>query len=49
MTMREYEHETSDVGSQDVGCAWLIVGVMLSAMLLLPVVLEAGATLTPPF
>ena len=47
--MREYEHEASDVASQDVGCAWLMVGVVLSAMLLLPVVLETGATLTLPF
>ena len=49
MKMREYEHETSGLASQDVGCAWLIVGVILSAMLLLPVVLAAGATLTLPF
>ncbi len=47
--MREYEHEASEVTIQDVGCAWLIVGVVLSAMLLLPVVLEASATLTLPF
>jgi len=47
--MREYEHEASDVASQDVGCAWLMMGVVLSAMLLLPVVLETGATLTLPF
>ena len=47
--MREHEHEASKVTIQDVGCAWLIVGVILSAMLLLPVVLEAGATLTLSF
>ena len=47
--MREYEPEASDVTSQEVSCAWLIVGVVLSAMLLLPVVLEASATLTLPF
>ena len=47
--MREYEHEASEVARQDVGCAWLIVGVILSAMLLLPVVLEAGVPLTQPF
>jgi hypothetical protein len=47
--MREYEHEPSEVTIQDVSCAWLIVGVILSAMLLLPVVLETGATLTLPF
>ncbi len=47
--MREYEHDASDVARQDVGCAWLIVGVILSAMLLLSVVLEAGATLTLSF
>lgn len=44
--MREYKHEAFEVTSQDVGCAWLIVGVILSAMLLLSVVLEASATLT---
>ncbi len=42
--MPEYKHEASEVTSQDVGCAWLIVGVILSAMLLLSVVLEANAT-----
>ena len=47
--MREYEHEPSEVASQDVGCAWLMVGVILAAMLLLSVVLEASATSTPPF
>ena len=47
--MREYEHETSDVASRDVGFAWLIVGVIFSAMLLLPVVLEASSALTLPF
>ena len=47
--MREYEHEASEVTIQDVGCAWLIVGVFLSAMFLLPVVLEASVTLTLPF
>ncbi len=43
--MREYKHEAFEVTSQHVGCAWLIVGVILSAMLLLSVVLEASATL----
>ncbi len=47
--MREYEHEPSKVAIQDVGCAWLIVGVILSAMLLLSVVLEASATLPLSF
>lgn len=47
--MKTREYETADVASQDVGCAWLIVGVMLSAMLLLPVVLEVSATLALPF
>ncbi len=47
--MREYEDETSDVTGRDVCCAWLIVGVILSAMLLLSVVLEAGAILLLPF
>ena len=47
--MREYEHEASEVTIQDVSCAWLIVGVILSAMLLLSVVLEAGVPLTQPF
>jgi diacylglycerol kinase len=31
--MREYEHEASDVASQDVGCAWLMVGVVWSCCL----------------
>ncbi len=44
--MREYKHEAFEMTSQDVGCAWSIVGVILSAMLLVPVVLEASATLT---
>ena len=44
--MREHEHEASKVTIQDVGFAWLFVGVLLSAMLLLPVVLQASATLT---
>ncbi len=44
--MREYKHEAFEMTSQDVGCAWLIVGVLLFAMLLLPMVLEASATLT---
>ena len=43
--MREYKHEAFEVTSQDVGYAWLIVGVILSAMLLLSVVLEASGTL----
>ncbi len=47
--MREYEHEPSKVAIQDVGCAWLIVGVVLSVMLLLSVVLEASATLPLSF
>ncbi len=42
--MPEYKHEAFEMTSQDVGCAWLIVGVILSAMLLVPVVLEANAT-----
>ncbi len=42
--MHEYKHEAFEMASQNVGCAWLIVGVILSAMLLLPVVLEANAT-----
>ncbi len=44
--MRVYKHEAFEMASQDVGCAWLIVGVILSAMLLLPVVLEASVTLS---
>ncbi len=44
--MHEYKHEASEVTSQDVGCAWLIVGVILSAMLMMSVVLEASGTLT---
>ncbi len=44
--MPEYKHEASEVTSQDVGCAGLIVGVILSAMLLMSVVLEASGTLT---
>ncbi len=47
--MREYEPKAFDVASQDVGGAWLIVGVVLSAMLLLPLVLEVGANLRLPF
>ncbi len=47
--MPEYQHEAFEMANQNVGCAWLIVGVILSAMLLLPVVLEAGATLTLSF
>ncbi|MFQ5545956.1 MAG: hypothetical protein ACE5FE_08255 [Acidiferrobacterales bacterium] len=47
--MREYEQKASDVTGQDVGFAWLIVGVIFSAMLLLPVVLEASFALTLPF
>ena len=49
MRMRAYEHDTSDVAGQDVGCAWLIVGVVLSVMFLLPVVFDATSTLTLPF
>ncbi len=44
--MREYKQEAFEIANQNVGCAWLIVGVILSAMLLLPVVLETSATLT---
>ena len=44
--MPEYQHEAFEMASQNIGCAWLIVGVLLSAMLLLPVVLQASATLS---
>ncbi len=47
--MREYEDETSQVTGRDVCCAWLVVVAVVSAMLLLPVVLEASFTLTLPF
>ncbi len=42
--MPEYKQEAFEMASQDVGCEWLIVGVMLSAKLLVPVVLQANAT-----
>ncbi len=44
--MHEYKHEAFEMANQNVGCAWLIVGVMLSAMLLVPVVLQASVTLS---
>ncbi len=44
--MHEYKHEAFEMASQNIGCAWLIVGVLLSAMLLVPVVLQASATLS---
>ena len=47
MKMPEYQHE--DVTNRDVGFAWLIVGAIFSAMLLLPVVLGASSILALPF
>jgi hypothetical protein len=47
--MREYEDETSDVTGRDVCCAWLIVVAVLSVVLVLPVLLQAGATWAVPF
>ncbi len=47
--MREYEDETSDVTGRDVFCAWLVVVAVLFVVLLLPVVLQAGVSLTLPF
>ena len=44
--MHEYKHEAFEMASQNIGCAWLIVGVLLSAMLLVPLVLQASATLS---
>ena len=47
--MREYEDETSDVSGRDVFCAWLVVVAVLFVVLLLPVILQAGATWAIPF
>ena len=47
--MREYEDETSDVTTRDVCCAWLVVVAVLSIVLLLPLMLQGGATWAVPF
>ncbi len=46
MTMREYEHETSDVTGRDVCYAWVIAAVVLCFTLLLSLVLETSASVS---